>query len=206
MREPRLKRVDRPADGVLYIDLDRVQDQELFAALQEARNAKGVVFDLRGYPQVSMWFLRMFADRPWVQDQYGEVVTLAPDRRNVKLAMQTLPPIPPLEPRFEAKVAFLTDGRAVSFAETFLATVDNTRIGKIVGENTAGSNGGVALYTLLDGTRVSWTGQKAIRADGSRLHGVGVRATVPVTRTLAGLAAGRDEALERAIHLVNPPK
>jgi C-terminal processing protease CtpA/Prc len=201
MREPRLQKVERLSKGVMYVDLDRCNEKDLFAAFQQIRSAEGVVFDLRGYPATSLWFLRMFADKPWIQDRYGEVTTLAPDRRVVKLQMKSPPPAPPLPPRMEAKVAFITDGRAVSYAETLLAIVDNTKIGTIVGEPTAGSNGGVFLYTLPDGTRVSWTGQKAIRADGSRLHGIGVRPAVFVKRSLAGLAAGRDEALERAVEI-----
>jgi hypothetical protein len=85
----------------------------------------------------------------------------------------------------------VTDRRAVSCAESFLALADNTRIGTIVGEATAGINGGVGLCVLPDGTRVSWTGQKAVRPDRSRLHGVRIRSAMAVTRTLKWLAAGR---------------
>jgi hypothetical protein len=38
--------------------------------------------------------------------------------------------------------------------------------------------------------------------DGSRHHGVGIAPTVPVSRTLAGVAAGRDEILEHAVQIV----
>ena len=46
---------------------------------------------------------------------------------------------------------------------------------------------------------------EGVRPDGSRLHGVGIRPAVAVTRTLKGLAAGRDEALDKAVELVRPP-
>ncbi|MBX9579475.1 MAG: hypothetical protein K2X87_04135 [Gemmataceae bacterium] len=39
-------------------------------------------------------------------------------------------------------------------------------------------------------------------AGRGRLHGVGVRPTVPARQTLKGLAEGRDEPLERAVELV----
>ena len=204
MREPRLDRTARPAPGVVYLDLDRHDDASLPKVLAEAQKADGVVFDVRGYPAVGMYWLRLMADRPLVTDAYSDVITRSPDRRGVALDTRPWPPQKPL-PGGWKKVAFLTDGRAVSYAETFLAAVDNTGIGAIVGEPTAGSNGGVALYALPDGTRVSWTGQKAVRADGGRLHGVGVQPTVAVRRTLKGLAEGRDEALERAIELVKRP-
>ncbi len=206
MREPRLPRFARPAPGVVYLDLDRYNDEEFPKALEEAQKAEGVVFDMRGYPQVGMYLLRLFATKPWVGDRYSDVITVRPDRRGVKLETYKPPVTKPIVPPWKAKVAFLTDGRAVSYAETFLAVADNTKIGTIVGEPTAGSNGGIALYVLPDGTRVSWTGQKAVRADGSRLHGVGIQPAVTVHRTLKGLAEGRDEVLDKAVELVRPPK
>jgi C-terminal processing protease CtpA/Prc len=205
MREPRLERFARPAPGVVYLDLDRYRDDDFSKDLAEVQKADGVIFDVRGYPQVSPYVLRLFAPRPWVQDRYSDVITLRPDRRAVALEPYQPPVTKPVVPPWKAKVAFLTDGRAVSYAETFLAVAGNTKIGTIVGEPTAGSNGGIALYVLPDGTRVSWTGQKAVRADGGRLHGVGIQPAVTVRRTLKGLAAGRDEALDKAVDLVRPP-
>jgi C-terminal processing protease CtpA/Prc len=152
-----------------------------------------------------MNWLRTLADRPLVMDRYSLLITTRPDRRGAELELYKPPPQPPLPgwPK-KTKVAFVTDGRAVSYAETFLAAVENTKIAPIVGEATAGSNGGIALYVLPDGSRVSWTGQKAVRADGGRLHGVGIRPSVAVSRTLKGLAEGRDEALDKAVELVRP--
>jgi hypothetical protein len=38
--------------------------------------------------------------------------------------------------------------------------------------------------------------------DGSPLFGVGIRPTIPISPTRAGIAAGRDEVLERGIQAV----
>jgi hypothetical protein len=38
--------------------------------------------------------------------------------------------------------------------------------------------------------------------DGSRHHGVGTQPTVPVTPTIAGIRAGRDEVLEVALEVL----
>jgi C-terminal processing protease CtpA/Prc len=101
-------------------------------------------------------------------------------------------------------MAFLTDGRAVSAAETVLSLVVTNRVAPLVGGPTAGSNGSVNVYALPGGFRVSWTGMIALKRDRSRHHGVGVVPTVPVSRTLQGLADGQDEVLERALQLVRP--
>ena len=43
---------------------------------------------------------------------------------------------------------------------------------------------------------------KVLKHDGSRHHGIGIQPTVPVSRTVAGIAQGRDELLEKAIEAV----
>jgi hypothetical protein len=47
--------------------------------------------------------------------------------------------------------------------------------------------------------KVRFTGMRVTRHDGSPFHLAGVRPTVPVEPTLAGIRAGRDEVLERAL-------
>jgi hypothetical protein len=45
---------------------------------------------------------------------------------------------------------------------------------------------------------------KVLKHDGSRHHGVGILPTVPVSRTIKGIAEGRDEILEKGIEVVGP--
>jgi len=58
---------------------------------------------------------------------------------------------------------------------------------------------------LPGGYRVYWTGMKVLKHDGSVHHGIGIRPTVPVEPTPAGLADGRDEILDRALAVLDPP-
>jgi C-terminal processing protease CtpA/Prc len=110
--------------------------------------------------------------------------------------------VQPRAPRFKAKVAFLTDGGAISQAETWLGMIEHYKLAAIVGAPTAGTNGNINPFTLPGGYRVYWTGMKVLKHDGSRHHGVGIQPTVPVNRTIQGVAQGRDEVLERALKVV----
>jgi C-terminal processing protease CtpA/Prc len=107
----------------------------------------------------------------------------------------------PAQPFLGARRVFLTDGSAVSYAESVLGFVESYKLGEIVGEPTAGTSGDVNSFALPGGYRIEYTGMKVLKQDGSPLHGVGIRPTVPATRTRAGVAAGRDEVLERALAL-----
>ena len=110
--------------------------------------------------------------------------------------------IPPVAPYLAAPRVFITSGRAISYAESMMGIVEAYRLGEIVGETTAGTNGNVNPFVLPGGYNVSWTGMQVLKHDGSRHHGVGIHPTVPVQRTRAGVAAGRDELLERAVEVV----
>ena len=105
----------------------------------------------------------------------------------------------PTKPFLAAKKAFITDGRAISYAESCMGIVEYYRLGAIVGAPTAGTNGNTNPFSLPGGYFIAWTGMKVLKHDGSRHHGVGIVPTIPVSRTRAGVAAGHDEFLERAI-------
>jgi C-terminal processing protease CtpA/Prc len=64
------------------------------------------------------------------------------------------------------------------------------------GNSLAGSFGVKGTYP--GGYRVAWTGMKVLKHDGSQHHGIGISPTIPVARTRAAVAAGRDEFLEAA--------
>ena len=59
------------------------------------------------------------------------------------------------------------------------------------------TNGGMDPFGVAGGYMLCWAGMDVRKKDGSPHHGVGIKPTVPVGRTLAGVIAGRDELLEK---------
>jgi C-terminal processing protease CtpA/Prc len=84
-----------------------------------------------------------------------------------------------------------------------MAYVADNTLATIVGSATAGANGNVVTFPVPGGFTIRFTGMRVTRHDGrSRHHGVGITPDVEVQPTLAGIAAGRDEVLQRALELV----
>jgi C-terminal processing protease CtpA/Prc len=81
--------------------------------------------------------------------------------------------------------------------------VEFYKLGEIVGGPTAGTNGNVNPFSLPGGYSMSWTGMRVLKQNGSYHHGVGIQPTVPASRTLRGVAEGRDEVLEKGIEIVS---
>jgi len=204
LREPRPAKIAAIKPEVIYLDLSRITQQEFDEAVPRMDKARGIVFDLRGYPNgIAVQTIGHLIDQPVTCAQWHIPVAYFPDRRDVVFSFSNWS-VQPQAPRFKAKVAFLTDGRAISYAETYLAIIEHYKLADIVGGPTAGTNGNVNPFALPGGYLVTWTGMKVLKHDGSRHHGVGVRPTVPAARTIRGVADGRDEVLDRAVAVVSP--
>ena len=203
LAEPRPEKIAEVRPGILYVDLDRVTDDDFKGALDRLAAAKGVIFDLRGYPKTSPVFIAHIIGSTVTSARWNVPIVTRPDRQDVRWQFSNWP-VEPLEPRLKGKIAFLTDGRAISYAETCMGIIENYKLAAIVGGPTAGTNGNINPFQLPGGYRLVWTGMKVLKHDGSRHHGVGIQPTVPVARTLKGVQAGRDEVLEKGIEVVSP--
>jgi C-terminal processing protease CtpA/Prc len=204
LTESRPAKVAEIKPGVMYVDLDRITDKDFQDAVPRLQKAKGIIFDLRGYPsRVSTAPISHLIEKPVTSAQWRVPVTLYPDRRDMAFDFSNWE-VKPRAPRFTAKVAFVTDGRAISYAETYMGIIEHYKLAAIVGSPTAGTNGNINPFTLPGRYRVVWTGMQVLKHDGSRHHGVGIQPTVPVERTIRGVAEGRDELLERAAKVVRP--
>ena len=203
LQETRPPKVQELKPGIFYLDLDRIKDEDFQTILPQLEKARGIIFDLRGYPKVSPVVISHLIDEPVQSARWMVPIITAPDHKGITeyntSGRWTLKPI---APRLTAKIAFLTDGRAISYAESYMGIIEAYKLAEIVGEPTAGTNGNVNPFVLPGGYRVTWTGMKVLKNDGSQHHGIGIHPTVPVPRTIKGVTEKRDEQLERAIAIV----
>ena len=63
--------------------------------------------------------------------------------------------VAPAAPRLSARVVFLSGGGAISYAESTLGIVEAYRLGDIVGEASAGTNGNVNPFMLPGGYTIA---------------------------------------------------
>lgn len=195
------------APGIWYVDLNRAPMPAIDSVMDSLAGARGVVFDLRGYPynnhEVICHLLTGREDRTETWMHIPKIVY--PDRERIagwnKYGWQYLQP---KMPRIAGKVVFLTDGTAISYAESFLGYIEGFKLAEIVGQPTAGTNGNVNPIRLPGGYVFNWTGMKVLKHDGSQHHLVGIQPTVPLERTLAAVRAGRDEYIEQALRIIGP--
>ncbi len=190
-------------DAVWYVDLSQIELKEFSSKLSEFAEAKGLIFDLRGYPNSNHNILSYLTDTPLRSAQWNIPQILYPDQERIAgydtTGRWTLFP---MGPRMKGKIVFLTGGGAISYAESVMGIVEHYKLGEIVGEATAGANGNVNSMKLLGNTSIRWTGMKVLKHDGSQHHLVGIKPTVPAACTIKGVQEGRDEVLEKALSLI----
>lgn len=194
---------DGTGSNIFYVDLNRLTGNELGAVGEVLKNAEGIVFDMRGYPDwEAMQILGYLSDEPVMTPPFFWPLVTLPDHVDMAYVDLTHTFSLPRKPRLTDNVAFIMGWQAGSRAEMFLGMVEGYQLGALVGMPTAGINGEVVAATLSGHLNIRWTGMRVTKYDGTPLYGVGITPTVPVSRTIAGVAARRDELLEAAYRVV----
>jgi len=188
-------------EGMYYLNMDQIKMEEIDALMPELEKARAIICDMRGYPKGNHLFISHLLKEKDTSTKWMRVPrVIYPDYEKVTYKTHGWH-LEPLEPRLTAKIFFLTDGRAISYAESYMGFIEHYKLATIVGQPTAGTNGNVNPLMLPGGYYVTWTGMRVVKHDGSQHHGVGIIPHVLMKRTIKGVREGRDEFLEKAIEL-----
>lgn len=192
------------AHAVWYVDLTRARFAEIVPRLEDLAHARGVVFDVRGYPTDAGAAILPYLLSSAEADRWMHVANIVGPFGRIAGYDHHGWNLQPKTPRIGGRVVFLTDGRAISYAESVMGYVADRKLGTIVGAPTAGTNGNVARISLPSGRlSISFTGMLVTRHDGrTPFHLEGVTPDLPAAPTIAGLRAGRDEVLERGLDAI----
>jgi len=186
--------------GIFYIDIGKAPMDSINAWMPQLTQAKSIICDLRGYPngnhELINHLMDTAEDTKWM---FVPEITY-PDYQQVSYKGAGWQ-MTPKAPHLDAKIFFLTDGGAISYAESYMGFIKDFHLATIVGQPTAGTNGDVNPFVLPGGYRISWTGMLVKDHNGGKHHLKGITPDVPVQRTIRGIREGRDEFLEKAIGL-----
>ncbi|MCW5981686.1 MAG: hypothetical protein KIT09_26615 [Bryobacteraceae bacterium] len=190
-----------------YVDLDRLEVEDVDSMFERLRNTKAIVFDMRGYPNGTAWSIAprltpetnvtaaVFRRRIWFEPDGFDLGEL--NGEMTYTFFQRLPET--AKWRYSGKVVMLIDESAYSQAEHTCLFFEAAASATFVGSPTAGVNGDVAFFPVPGGARIYYTGHDVRHADGRQLQRVGIQPHVHVAPTIAGIRAGRDEVLDRAL-------
>lgn len=194
-------------DSVIYLNLTRLPYEFIMDLMPLLEKSKSIIWDLRGYPaQGNYRFLSHLIKKMDTAKTDIRIPQVIYPGRNF-VGHKTFPVmssriLQKKQPYLGNKQnIFLTNGSAISAAETIMIYVKGYGLAIIVGQPTAGTNGNAIKLSLPGGIGLSWTGMEMVKLDGSQLHGIGILPDIYANKTINGIMQGRDDILERAIEL-----
>jgi len=194
-----------------YVDLRELVVPEVGPMFEELKGTRAIVFDMRGYPNGTAWSIAPRVNtkkathgaqflQPLVSGAGGEQ-----DDRRIRF-LQTIPELPKDASLYPGKIVVLINDRAISQSEHTCLFLASTAGATFIGSPIHGANGDITVMRLPGGLRMSFTGQEVRHVDGRQLQKVGIQPDVLVRPTIAGLRAGKDEVLDRALAWLGPKK
>jgi len=191
------------APDIYYFDLTRnsLTDQN-FELLKTAR---AIVFDLRGYvfdQTISTDLIPALARDTIRTVRFFNPKILYPDLEH--LSFQPGPEIyfPDIKNRLTQQVIFLTNASAMSASESLLGLIKDFKLGIIVGDATAGTNGDVNIAYLPGNLIVYFSGMLVKNSDGSKHHLKGVLPDIYVSQSRNSVEKREDLVLKKALQVI----
>jgi len=208
-QQPRSRAEGPPAFRVIrdvgYVDLSRLDVQEVDAMFKALRDTQEIVFDMRGYPRRTAWEIapRLNIRQAMYGASFQRPVVGGASATKWRWRQEFSQLLPTSNrPKYPGRTFMLIDERTISQAEhsgLFFEAANGTIF---IGTPSAGANGDVTNFCLPGDVWVTFSGHGVAHADGQQLQRVGLQPTFEVRPTVAGIRAGRDEVLDAALQFV----
>lgn len=192
-----LEKYQQIKPGYFYVSLFQITWDDLKTHLEELSKAEGIIFDLRGYPSwKTIEIVSHFSKDSIKAMTYLTPKVIYPDRSNHAFVSNDVKVYEPIKPLINAKRVFLTNGKAISYAEDFMQLIEYYQLATIVGDYTAGTTGSINMSYLFGGLFTAWTGKRVLKQDGTMFNGRGVKPDVFVKPTIKNIREGKDDCIE----------
>jgi hypothetical protein len=173
------KKIKKISKDIYYINLEGTTDSAINSLMPELVKCKSIIFDLRGYPTVGPGLISHLLTQKDTSKMWMRVPQIIyPDEENIVGYKPFGWKIKPQTPHLDAKIIFIINGKAISYAESFMSFIEHYKLGIIIGQPTAGTNGNINPFTMPGEYRITWTGMKVVKHDGSQHHGIGIQPTI----------------------------
>ena len=200
---PRQSAYEKINDSVYYLNLSLIEMDTITGLLPKLSKARAIICDLRGYPNGNHMFISHLLKEKDTSASWMQIPKIIyPNRKDIVGYEEHGWSLPQRVPYLGNKrIIFITDGSAISYAESFMGFIEGYDLATIIGQPTAGTNGNINTFDLEGGFSITWTGMKVLKHDGSQHHSIGITPDLYLSKTIEGIKAGRDEFFEKAIEL-----
>ncbi|MFA5685237.1 MAG: S41 family peptidase [Lysobacteraceae bacterium] len=178
------------------IDLVQVYPEDVATMLDELADTDALLIDIRNYPpNPSFTMVEHLFETPRAVSRLGAPDLSRPGHYlpyEVRLGGS-------LYSGYRGRLLLLQDEESMSHAEYSLMLLQAGGRAISFGSQTAAADGNITWMYLPGDLEVYFTGLSVHYPDGRPTQRIGIVPDVHVTRTIAGVAAGRDEVMEAAL-------
>lgn len=185
-----------------YVDMGLLQQDDVPAVMNGLMGTGAIIFDIRNFPNNTMYLIAEYLNpeqRDFVSLKYPDLEYPGHFRHNTELPAGPESPNPGY---YKGKVVILIDERTISHAEFTCMSFQTAPDATIIGSNSAGADGNTSRVWLPGQIVVKFSGLGVYYPDGGDTQRIGIVPDIKVLPTVAGIIAGRDEVLEKAIEFI----
>jgi C-terminal processing protease CtpA/Prc len=190
-------------DNIWYLNLSRINNYQIDSLMQNLLKSKGIICDLRGYPNQNKEFLSYLITNEDTAKWIGVENFIFPNNTSKNQYSLIGWALKPNSTHINSPIVFLTNSNAISFSESYLSLVKHYKLGKIIGETTGGTNGDINCYNLFNKYYFYFTGARVLKLNGEQHHGIGINPDIEVEKKLNNFIKGEDDYIIKAIEVIN---
>jgi C-terminal processing protease CtpA/Prc len=187
-----------------YVFPGKYKNSDLPEIKKLFKTTKGIIIDMRCYPSEFMPFTfgnyLKSSSSPFVTFSRGSIAQpglflYSPPLSNGALEIDY----------YQGKVVVIVNADSQSQAEYTTMAFQSTPNVKVIGSTTAGADGNVSPFKLPGGITTMISGIGVFYPDRTPTQRVGVKIDKVIRPTIKGIAAGKDELLDKAIEMILQP-
>ncbi|MFH1052248.1 MAG: S41 family peptidase [bacterium] len=187
------------SDNEYYIDLTRITDRGLKNIVNDFKDrfpkSKALIFDLRGFTNISEEFLGMFLKNN-VQSVIRKYPVFSKPGGKPTTFFELGSEILPKNPYIQTNVYFLIDERTSGGAEIIAAVAKKYKIGKLIGTISSGTADEVLGINLPGEFNASMVAMNVQLPESKIDFKKGIEPDIEILPTIDGISKGEDEVLE----------
>ncbi|CAM2910915.1 C-terminal processing protease CtpA/Prc, contains a PDZ domain [Flavobacterium succinicans] len=187
-----------------YVNLGEVYPEDINNIIAKLKSTKAIVFDLRLGAHDTNYILAEFLNpEPKEFAKFIDPDVTYPGRfiwRETEMCGKTNPDY------YKGKVIVLVNENTQSHGEYSAMCLQSAPNATVIGSQTAGADGGVIRFEILEGFNTQFSGLGVFYPDGRETQRIGIVPDIEAKPTILGLREGKDEVLERAIQFIETGK
>ena len=193
-----------------YINMNKLASNEADSAVKVFKNTKAIIFDLRKKVEggaVIPSLLTCVQKRAAIYEKSFVTYSYIHGGwdSSILVSYNTIIPADPSN-CYKGKVIVLVNANTQSAGEFRTMRLQAAADATVIGSQTAGADGAIREAVFPGGYVGVFTGDGIKYPDGRQTQRIGIRVDIEVTPTIAGLKAGKDEVLLRALEFIKKGK